>query len=251
MPHRLSPDQVIAFHTQGFLGPFALCDEDEMAEYRERIDIEALGRDPVGTGLTSRLMSRHMDCPVIRELVRRPELVDRFQSLLDEDLLCWNTYLWNKEPGGAAIPWHQDVDYWPIEPPLTVSAWIAIDAVDASNSCPQVIPGSHRRVLPSVAAPADAAFTKQADPSCFDPSQAVAMVMRAGEFFLFNERTLHASEANRSDRRRLGMSVRVTKPWVLVDATGSGPLGPGHRSLLLAGRDRFGFNPLLVAEEVA
>jgi ectoine hydroxylase-related dioxygenase (phytanoyl-CoA dioxygenase family) len=40
-------------------------------------------------------------------------------------LICTNFFV--KEPVAKEIPWHQDFNYWPLEPPIIVSAWIAID----------------------------------------------------------------------------------------------------------------------------
>ena len=40
--------------------------------------------------------------------------------------------------------------------------------------------------------------------------------MQPGQFILFNERTLHHSEANQSDLRRIGLAVRAIIPIVKV-----------------------------------
>ena len=56
---------------------------------------------------------------------------------------------------------------------------------------------------------------------------------------LFNEKTLHHSEMNRSNKRRLGLAVRVTLPTVKVDHT---QLVPGHRVIQLGGEDRHNLN---------
>ena len=62
--------------------------------------------------------------------------------------------------------------------------------------------------------------------------------MQPGEFVLFNERTLHHSEANRSDKRRIGLAVRVILPIVKVfdwDA-------PQHELIVVHGEDPVQFN---------
>jgi len=65
--------------------------------------------------------------------------------------------------------------------------------VDQENGCANLIPGFHRKAIPHITAPLDKGFREIADPSFVDDSNAVAMPLKAGEFFLFNERTLHQS----------------------------------------------------------
>ena len=85
-------------------------------------------------------------------------------------------------------------------------------------------------------------FREEADPSCFDASEAIHMELAPGEFFLFTERLLHHSAPNRSDKRRLGLAVRVTLPMVMVDHD---DLFKGHANVVLRGQDRFGLNRLV------
>ena len=62
--------------------------------------------------------------------------------------------------------------------------------------------------------------------------------MKAGQFVLFNERTVHHSEPNRSQKRRIGLAVRVIMPIVKVlqwDA-------PEHALVQIAGEDHLQFN---------
>ena len=60
------------------------------------------------------------------------------------------------------------------------------------------------------------AFPEMGDLNFIDAKDAVNLEMQPGEFVLFNERTLHHSEPNRSDRRRIGLAVRVIIPIVKV-----------------------------------
>lgn len=235
---RLDLEDVRRFHERGFLGPFRTYGRDEMAEIREAIEDTVLDSDD-GPQDGVPVHDRHRDRRVVYDLVTRPEIVDRMAAIYGEDLLLWATHFWNKQPGDAAIPWHQDGSFWSIEPPVNLSAWIAIDEVTAENSCVNIIPGSHREAIPHVEAPEEAAFDKTADPDAFDPSEAVQMELEPGEFFLFNERTLHQSDANDSDKRRLGMSMRVTVPFVDVDHD---DLYDGHAATVLSGEDWQGLN---------
>jgi hypothetical protein len=63
---------------------------------------------------------------------------------------CWSSNAWIKEPGVHEIPWHQDFLYWPLEPALNDTAWIAIEAADRANGCVNIIQLSHGTNLPQV-----------------------------------------------------------------------------------------------------
>jgi hypothetical protein len=67
-----------------------------------------------------------------------------------------------------------------------------------------------------------------------DESKKVALVLKPGQFFLFNERVLHHSNPNRTDQNRLGLAIRVTVPIAKVSEP--------FPCILLRGEDRMGFN---------
>jgi ectoine hydroxylase-related dioxygenase (phytanoyl-CoA dioxygenase family) len=240
--YSLSAEEVARFHNQGYLGPFAAVSPDEMALIRAHIDEDVLQRP--GPNPRTRLQSRHMDSRVVFDLASHPAIVNRMASLYGPHLILWATNFFLKEPGGAEIPWHQDLNYWPLEPLINISAWIAIDDVKVDNSCVQILPGSHKKIIPHIKSREGMAFGEEADSNYFKSGEIVNMELAPGEFFLFNEKLLHHSEKNVSNRRRLGMSVRVTIPIVKIQQDIS-PLHPGHCAVLLRGEDYMNFNRLM------
>lgn len=214
-PALLSRDEIAAFERDGYLGPFTAFSPDEMATLRSRLEDEVFP--------TGRLQTRHLDLPLIYQLASAPDIIDRGADLLGGPCVLWQTNFFIKRPGEKQVPWHQDINYWPIEPAINVSAWLAIDNVDCENACVQLIPGSHHHRLEH-SAPKDEGmrgFTGAVDLSTlpFEP-RVVNMELKAGQFFLFTEKMLHHSEPNTSDRRRAGMVVRMTMPEVRIK--------PGH-----------------------
>lgn len=237
MADALTPDQVEQFRVDGYLGPFEMCSPDEMARISERLDAEVFSADPPPRQGVHQ--SRHLDSRLVYDLCAHPEVVGRMAAIYGPDLLLWRSHFFLKEPGAVEVPWHQDTNYWPLEPPLNISAWVAIDDATVENSCVNVIPGSHRSVVPHVPSAEGMLFAEMADTEYIDTTAAVAMELRAGQFFLFNERAVHQSEPNRSNRRRLGLAVRVTTPIVRVDHR---RLFPGHKVIVISGEDRLGFS---------
>jgi ectoine hydroxylase-related dioxygenase (phytanoyl-CoA dioxygenase family) len=151
---------------------------------------------------------------LIYDLCAGPAITDRVTSLLGPDIVLWSSNFWIKHPGGKEIPWHQDINYWPHDPPLNVTAWLAIDEATVGNSCVRIIPGSPKKALPHISLVEGKWFDEGADMSYVDESKVMDMELKPGEFFIFSERLLHQSNTNRSNKRRMGLSIRMTTPFV-------------------------------------
>ena len=238
LEYQLSRADVDFFVANGYLGPFAAMTPAEMAPIRGEIESTVLKTD--GPNLNRPMQSRHMDQPVVYDLAAHPAIIERIAGLFGPDIVVWTTNFWLKDPGSAEIPWHQDINFWPIEPPVNISAWIAIDEVTVENACVQVIPGSHRQFLQHTRAPEEMAIPEMVAPDTYDAGAAVDMELKPGEFFLFSERLLHTSSKNTSNKRRLGLSIRVTLPMVHIFQDTH--LHPGHTAILANGKDVMGFN---------
>ncbi len=144
------------------------------------------------------------------DFCRHPELLDMVEQLIGPDIVLWGSQLFCKPAGvGMAVPWHQDGQYWPIDPLATVTVRIAIDDSLPENGCMRYIPGSHlaRKVVRhDLIDRDDVALRQQA--ADIDESQARDDVLYAGQISLHDVYLLHGSEANRSTRRRADYAIR-------------------------------------------
>jgi non-haem Fe2+, alpha-ketoglutarate-dependent halogenase len=246
----LSKTDVIRFRNQGYLpGPYDLCSPDEMAAIRHRVDVEVLGTDPPFAHAippdeqrSLRVQYRNLDRKVVWDLCSHPAVTGAIGSILGRDLILWRSLFFHKPPGGDGTKWHTDAKFWPmLDPQINVTAWIALTDTDTATACMQVIPGSHKMKAPHVgSSDYDVADFAYADIEQIDLGRAVAIPLRAGQFFLLDERILHGSDANYSkDRRRLGLAVRATIPYVRVDHA---QLFPGHKVMVLRGIDSVDIN---------
>ena len=236
-PAALSTDDVARFRRDGYVGPYSLCSPDEMAALRPAIE-QVLETDPPVAD--NRVHNRHLDSRAVYDIATDPAIVARMAALYGPDLLLWRTNFFVKNRGSKAIPWHQDFHYWPLEPPVIISAWIAVDPSTRQNGNLQLIPGSHRTIVPHVEATPDMQFKVMADAGYYDPGDLTDLEMQPGEFILFNERTLHHSEPNRSDLRRIGLAVRAVIPIVKVLEYDS----PDHGLQVIHGTDTMSLNRL-------
>jgi hypothetical protein len=106
---------------------------------------------------------------------------------------------------GGATPWHQDEAFQdPAFDYEEISFWLALQPVDATNSCMAYIPGSHKGpVLPHGFPGGDPRIHALECVSGFDLSDAVSCPLSAGGCVIHNGRTLHGAGPNVSDRERM------------------------------------------------
>jgi ectoine hydroxylase-related dioxygenase (phytanoyl-CoA dioxygenase family) len=239
----LSRAECDRYHREGWLGPYRALEPEAMSAFARAVDSDLLTTD--GPNPKERTHCRHLDRRFVYDLAAHEQIVARIAALIGEDLLLWTSGFWIKESDGrgARTPWHQDINYWPLEPQVNITAWIAIEDVDEQNAPLQLIPGSHRRMIPHVRLPsADHGFGEEAAPDQVDDRGAITCRMRAGEFIIFSERLLHGAPQNRSPRRRIGLSARYTMSCVKVFQDHAPLRFPAHRVLVVGGTDRFGFS---------
>ncbi|MEQ8660987.1 MAG: phytanoyl-CoA dioxygenase family protein [Gammaproteobacteria bacterium] len=187
------------------------------------------------------------------ELVTHPLLLDLVEPLIGPDIILWTSAVFCKPPAtGLEVPWHQDGQYWPIRPRATVTAWIALDDVDAGNGCMRVIPGSHRMGEFSHARSTrdDLVLNNVLDDPRIDLDRARDVVLAAGQVSLHDVDLVHGSQPNTSGRRRAGFAVRYMPATSRYDrsidpgqASNSVPLEFARRPIwLVRGHDRDGGN---------
>ncbi len=145
-------------------------------------------------------------------IARIPEILDMVAQLIGDDIALWNSSFFAKPASvGTKTPWHQDGEYWPIEPLATCTVWIAIDVSIPENGCLRVIPGSHRERRLAQHSQNDAeglALNLELKPSEFNEKDAADIVLEPSQVSLHDVYLYHGSDANKSDKSRRGMTLR-------------------------------------------
>ena len=209
-PRVLTIAQIQQFNAQGFLMPFDGLDGQEVRDLRNYFDGVLAAFLEMGRSSYS-INTAHLRFARIYQLVQHPRLVRPVADLLGPNVVCWGSHFFCKLPrDGKRVPWHQDSTYWPLSPTKTVTLWLAIDDADPQNGNMKFIPGSHLHGL------IDYDETHQADTildlAVRDPFKygvgEADDTLRAGQFSLHSDLLLHGSEANNSDRRRCGLTIR-------------------------------------------
>ncbi len=188
------------------------------------------------------------------EMARIPEILDMVEQLIGPDFILWGMTIFGKPARvGKATPWHQDGDYYPIEPLETLTVWISLDGSTAEQGCMKYIPGSHRdhRIYSHHFEHRDDYTLSQViDDDQVDLSQARDIVLEPGQISLHDVYLVHGSEPNLSAKRRMGLVLRIMpatsfynhRSGKIKEDAGS-PHGYSNRALfLLRGQDRSGRN---------
>lgn len=267
----LTPEQVEFFEENGYIGPLTVMSEDEMGEFREWLDTLGFldGPSPLyamGPDYGHRILRDwHLVYPRMLELSMHPAIVEAMASLMGPDLVLWRSQFQYKDVGSGPVAWHQDLGFPghlfrpAIDPVKNISAWVAIDEADLTNGCVRIVPGSHKaeieRRMARVGPEDKGLFGRRYKVEyVVDTSTAVPLVMKPGQFFIFNESSLHGSTGNPTKRRRLGFSTRVTTPEVKIyegqDIDGQGFPLEKYRPVLIRGEDRYGYNNIVPAGEL-
>ena len=235
-PRCLTPQQIQQYNELGYLMPFDGLDEREIAELRAFFDgvlaaFVELGRDSYS------INTAHLRFARIYQLLRHPRLVAPVVDLLGEDVVAWGAHFFCKMPhDGKQVAWHQDSTYWPLSPTKTVTVWLAIDDADPENANMRFIPRSHLHGLIQYDhsdSEHDVLNMVVEHPLQYgDPP--VDVTLRAGQFSIHSDQLLHGSEANGSDRRRCGLTIRYAAADVQAWC------GWDQKGILVHGADRHG-----------
>lgn len=152
-----------------------------------------------------------VDDPFWIRLCTDPRLIDVIEPFLGPDIALFAAHYISKPPRtGQQVLWHQDGNYWPLEPMEVITIWLAADDSTPENGCMRVIPGTqigqtlyeHRQSKdePNVLS---SALDRE-----IDESQAVNVIVPAGGVSLHDPFLIHGSEANKSEHRRGGLTLR-------------------------------------------
>lgn len=212
----LSEAEIATYHDTGLVVPDYRLPDDVLAKMRTAVD-DLLRRHP--DVRPEQMSGPHNPWGQSDRVVggwewldfcRHPEILDMVEQLIGPDIVLWGSQLFCKPAGhGMAVPWHQDGQYWPIDPLATVTVRIAIDDSLPENGCMRYIPGSHRPkqvVAHELIDRDDVALRQQVQ--ALDESQAQDDVLLAGQISIHDVYLLHGSNANRSTLRRSDYAIR-------------------------------------------
>ena len=213
-PRTLTAEQIAHYNREGFVQPFDIFTEREIAVIRRDVDAMMAAMGEQGAYGINCYQARIAS---IWDIATDPRILDHVEDILGPDIVCWATAILSKRPHDPKqVPWHQDASFWQLSPARTVTVWLAIDDADEDNSAMRFIPRSHNRgVLDTSVTDDSSVFHKQTT-----DADALGMpftnVLKAGQISLHADMLVHGSLANRSARRRCGLTMRYCPPQVRI-----------------------------------
>lgn len=238
----LDQDQIQHFKNNGYLTGIPIVDEAGAGRYRQQFDelekVEGKENSQIG------LQGRHGDVEFIWDLASNPKILDCIEALLGPDILLLASHCFCKygdgEKSSKFVAWHQDATYWGLKPPVTITAWYAIDDSNQENGCMRCIPGSHKAGLRSHGKSLQKgnllSINQEVEVSEAEEEKAVDLVLKAGEISLHDGIIIHGSLPNQSSHRRCGLTLRYVPSFVRNVAKNS--LGKKWGAVLMRGEAR-------------
>ncbi len=250
----LSEAEVATYHEKGYVVPDYRLPEETLQRIRSDHD-RLLAKHPDFRDNCSALLSYDLG---FLNYARDPEILEMAAQLIGPDICLWNMSFFAKPAlNGKKTPYHQDGEYWPIQPLATCTVWIAIDEATEENGCLKYIPGSHkdtRLMAHEVKPDADYTLNRELAKSEYDESIAENLILPAGGMALHDIYIAHGSEENRSVKPRRGMTLRLMPTTSVYDrelarqrhAERGGSDMSHHSLFLLRGKDASGGNDFRV-----
>jgi non-haem Fe2+, alpha-ketoglutarate-dependent halogenase len=209
-PAVLTSAQVEQFNRDGYVRGLKIFSTAEIGEIRGYFDA-LLAKVLAAGGDSYSISTAHAKYGRVFDLLRHPRIVACVRDLLGENVIGWGSHFFCKMPkDGKAVAWHQDASYWPLSPSKAVTVWLAIDDADVENACMRFIAGSHHHghLTYRESNPGEHNVLNQTIDNPLQFGAAVDDILQAGEISIHSDLLLHGSEANESDRRRCGLTLR-------------------------------------------
>lgn len=235
-PATLTQQQIAAFNRDGYLAGIRIFDEEEIAGIRSYFD--ELLAEALAAGQDSYSISTaHLRYGRVYDILTDARIVACVKDLIGDDVIAWGSHFFCKMPGdGKRVSWHQDASYWPLTPSMAVTAWLAIDDAKVANACMRYIPGSHLlgHLTYTLSENDEANVLNQTVPNAETLGRPIDVELKAGEISIHSDLLLHGSEANQSNTRRCGLTLRYCPAIVRAG------LGWNAKGVVVSGNDESG-----------
>ncbi|MCJ8012724.1 phytanoyl-CoA dioxygenase family protein [Paenibacillus sp. KQZ6P-2] len=209
----LSPEQLTAFQTEGYLIVKGLFEPEELADIKNIFEIMSQTKipghfEPEFDSVTEdplkrypRVMHPHRIHPTAMKYMLHRPVMNVLEDLYGEAALAAQSMYYYKPPGSRGQALHQDNFYLKVEPGNCIAAWTAIDAADEENGCLLVVPETSRNeiVCPDLADEKESFTTHYVKPP--KDKKAIPAVMDEGDVLFFNGNIIHGSYRNKSKDR--------------------------------------------------
>jgi len=236
----LSPNQLKQYKDEGFVSPINIFSKEKAKKIRN--EIELIEKDLPEELEKSGRYNAHLISPLLDEVTHDPKILDAVQSLIGEDILVCGTTLFIKNPNEKGfVSYHQDAKYIGLEPHNWVTAWVAITDSNEHNGCMRMWSGSHKDNLKQHNQKFNEGnlLTRGQTVMNVPIKETTPLILTAGQMSLHHPTTVHGSDLNKSNDRRIGFVIQSYIGTNVKQVL-------GKNSVQLArGEDKFNFHEMI------
>jgi len=208
----LSQRMIADYEELGAITGIPVLTAAETAEFLAELETveRALG------GKLLRIDAPHLFLPWAYRLAIHPRVLDVMEDLLGPELFVHSTRIFYKHGEDPSfVSWHQDGLYSDLNSKPAPTAWVALTESTPENGCVRVIPGSHLNgKLSHTETYGEKNLLNHGElvDIPVDETKALDLVLRPGEMSIHHVNTIHGSNPNASQRRRVGFSMSYITP---------------------------------------
>ena len=222
MSNILTKDQINDYRTNGFIYPVPVIPSIKADYYAKKL-LSFQNQHPEHlSGIKARKL--HLILTWMADLISEKVILDAVEDLLGPNIMCWSSTLFIKDAENPAfVSWHQDGNYWGLEPMDVITIWFAITSSTIKNGCVNVIPGTQKLGLLPHRSKTDTInlLNSEVDPSMVDEEKSISIELSAGDISVHHPFVLHGSLTNTSNQWRRGGSIQympvttriISKNW--------------------------------------
>ena len=182
-------------------------------------------------------LQSHLLAKWIYEITVNKNILDAVEKIIGPNILIQSADIFVKPPhGNKFINWHQDANYWGLDPFELVTGWIALTDVFVNNGCMKYLPQSHlKNKIDHIET-----FDKNSDLTRgqqinlnISKNKEQQVELKSGQMSLHHCLLAHGSGPNLTDVYWIGMAIRYLPTYVKQTS------GPPISMILARGEDKF------------
>jgi hypothetical protein len=217
----ITPQQAEFYNNNGYLLPGIQLFEKEKFEKLFNIFEEHLANR--GDLRPDEMNNPHLKDDRLFDYLLAEEVIDVVEPLIGPNIGLWSSGFICKEPQtGKRTPWHEDSAYW--EGRFNsfdgiVTIWLAIDEATKENGCMGVVPGTHTNGFSEYEdmGTDHKIFNAQIKGDSINADDVVWFELKKGTYSLHDSRIIHGANANTSNTRRTGYTMRYFNTDLVLD----------------------------------
>ena len=203
------------------------------------IKLEKISKNPNSKIKHPWNLQSHLLANWIYNICVHPKVLDSIEAVIGPNILMQSADIFIKPPNGKKhINWHQDANYWGLDPFELVTGWIALTDVFPQNGCMNYLPRSHlnNKIHHNETFDKLSDLTRGQEIDLnIDKNKEVPVILKAGQMALHHCLLAHRSGPNLTDKCRVGIAVRYLPTHVKQTE------GPPISMILVRGEDSYNY----------